>query len=235
MIYTLYIVRLLLQMKFTATTTATDTAIPTRISRRVNKFKGSFYESDQEDNSKDENYNPNEYYEKIKKMKSASTVSSSLSDFINLNSKVNNIYTLQMKKYNPTEYYEKIKKMESASTVSSSPSVTSPSDSHSECSVHSGVSTRSRTSIASSVKSTGENEFKQDIRVEYVPKKPTNSVNTQILDSVGITLGQLHEIVKHMTPYQKKRLMTFRKTRPFEDLIKNIKHMISSLERLEKR
>jgi len=43
----------------------------TRKSSRINKFNGSFYESDQEDNLKDRDYNPNEFYEKLKESKSA--------------------------------------------------------------------------------------------------------------------------------------------------------------------
>lgn len=43
----------------------------TRKSSRINKFNGSFYESDQEDNLKDRDYNPNEFYEKLKESKSS--------------------------------------------------------------------------------------------------------------------------------------------------------------------
>jgi hypothetical protein len=43
----------------------------TRKSTRINKFNGSFYESDQEDNLKDRDYNPNEFYEKLKESKSS--------------------------------------------------------------------------------------------------------------------------------------------------------------------
>ena len=43
----------------------------TRKSTRINKFNGSFYESDQEDNVKDNDYNPNEFYEKLKESKSS--------------------------------------------------------------------------------------------------------------------------------------------------------------------
>lgn len=38
----------------------------TRMSKRINQYKGSFYESDQEDDKKDADYNPNEFYEKLK-------------------------------------------------------------------------------------------------------------------------------------------------------------------------
>lgn len=40
--------------------------ITTRKSSRTNKYKESFYESDQEDNLKDQDYNPDEFYEKLK-------------------------------------------------------------------------------------------------------------------------------------------------------------------------
>jgi hypothetical protein len=41
----------------------------TRMSKRINQYKGSFYESDQEDNKKDPDYNPNEFYENLKKQR----------------------------------------------------------------------------------------------------------------------------------------------------------------------
>lgn len=47
----------------------------TRKSTRINKFNGSFYESDQEDNKKDCDYNPNEYYEKLKEIKKSTDAS----------------------------------------------------------------------------------------------------------------------------------------------------------------
>lgn len=71
-----------------------------KYSMRKPLFVGSYYESDQEDNRKDEDYNPNEYFEKVICCGSTSTSSSSTSSLSNTSSQQRNVQRLTTKKSN---------------------------------------------------------------------------------------------------------------------------------------